>query len=80
MSGPGLGERARVVTPSNRGNEAARATRGSNDEDLDSSMRRIGEFGEVISGPTAPVREVLRLPGEMRKTVSKIFARTSETT
>jgi hypothetical protein len=80
VSGPGLGERARVVTPSNRGNEAARATRGSNDEDLDSSMRRIGEFGEVISGPTAPVREVLRLPGEMRKTVSKIFARTSETT
>jgi hypothetical protein len=76
---PGLGEWARVVTPSNRGNEAARATRGSNDEDPDSSMRRIGEFGEVKSGPAAPGREVLRLPGEMRKTVSKIFARTSET-
>ncbi|KAG7527887.1 hypothetical protein FFLO_06532 [Filobasidium floriforme] len=68
ISGPGLGERARVVTPSNRGNEAARVTRGSNDENPELTTRRIGEFGEVISGPAAPGREVLRLPGEMRKT------------
>jgi hypothetical protein len=80
VSGPGLGERARVVIPSNRGNEAARATRGIDDGNLESTTRRIGEFGEVISGPAAPGREVLRLPGEMRKTVSKIFAHISETT
>lgn len=79
IDGPGLGERARVVTPSNRGNEAARATRGSVNGNPESTTRRIGEFGEVISGPTASGREVLRLPGEMRKTVSKIFTRVSET-
>lgn len=80
IGGPGLGERARVVTPSNRGNEAARATRGTDDGNPESTTRRIGEFGEVISGPAPPGREVLRLPGEMRKTVSKIVTRTSETT
>lgn len=76
MSGPGLGERARVVTPSNRGSEAARATCDGNAE---ATTRRIGEFGEVIPSSNAPGREVLRLPGEMRKTVSKILARTFET-
>jgi hypothetical protein len=79
-SGPGLGERARVVTSSNRGNEAARATRGTDGGNPGSTTRRIGEFGEVVPGHNVPGREILRLPGEMRKTVSVIFARISETT
>lgn len=74
--GPVLGELARVVTPSNRGNEAARATRGPFDGNAEATIRRIGEFGEVLPGHNAPGREVLRLPGEMRKTVSTIFAQT----
>ena len=57
----GRGQRARVVTPANRGGEKMRT--GST-----GSAARVGEFGEVI--PVESGNEVLRTPGDMRKTVS----------
>lgn len=57
----GRGDRARVVTPMNRGGDGVRT--GSKGADA-----RVGEFGEVL--PIDTEREILRVPEDMRKTVS----------
>jgi hypothetical protein len=64
VQGQRTGIRGRVVTPGNRAYEANRAA-----SDVDMASTRVGEFGEVVN--ERQPNEVLKLPDDARKAVSR---------